>query len=116
MLPSKVHDVPVLPGDQLHFVTWGGGGWGDPLARDPELVALEVRRGLVSSDGARRYGVVCDGEGVVDTAATDVLRSQLSAGRPAQLPVFDMGPPLEVILERCLEETGLAAPQAPVWT
>ena len=116
VLPSKVHDVPVLPGDQLHFVTWGGGGWGDPLARDPELVALEVRRGLVSSDGARRYGVVCDREGVVDAAATDVLRSQLSAGRPAELPVFDMGPPLEVILERCLEETGLAAPQAPVWT
>ena len=116
VLPSKVHDVPVLPGDQLHFVTWGGGGWGDPLARDPELVALEVRRGLVSSDGARRYGVVCNGEGVVDAAATDVLRSQLSAGRPAELPVFDMGPPLEVILERCLEETGLAAPQAPVWT
>ena len=116
VLPSKVHDVPVLPGDQLHFVTWGGGGWGDPLAREAELVALEVRRGLVSSDGARRYGVVCDGEGVVDAAATDVLRSQLAAGRPAELPVFDMGPPLEVILERCLEETGLAAPQAPVWT
>ena len=116
VLPSKVHDVPVLPGDQLHFVTWGGGGWGDPLARDPELVALEVRRGLVSAAGARRYGVVCDAEGVVDAAATGVLRSQLSAGRPAELPVFDMGPPLEVILERCLEETGLAAPQAPVWT
>jgi N-methylhydantoinase B/oxoprolinase/acetone carboxylase alpha subunit len=22
-------------GDQLHFITWGGGGWGDPLLRDP---------------------------------------------------------------------------------
>ena len=116
VLPSKVHDVPVQPGDQLHFVTWGGGGWGDPLARDPELVALEVRRGLVSADGARRYGVVCDDEGVVDGDATTALRTELASVRPAVLPVFDMGPPLEVILERCLAETGLAAPRAPVWT
>ena len=116
VLPSKVHDVPVQPGDQLHFVTWGGGGWGDPLARDPELVALEVRRGLVSVDGARRYGVVCDDEGVVDGDATTALRTELASVRPAVLPVFDMGPPLEVILERCLAETGLAPPRAPVWT
>ena len=115
VLPSKVHDVPVRPGDVLHFVTWGGGGWGDPLARDPELIGLEVRRGLVTEDGARRYGVVCDADGVVDTAATSDLRAQLTADRPAELPVFDMGPPLEVILERCLEETGLPAPQAPTW-
>src|SRR5437763_44869 len=59
VLPAKCHDVPVAPGDVLHFVTWGGGGWGDPLARAPDLVALEVRRGLVTPQGARRYGVVC---------------------------------------------------------
>ena len=57
VLPSKCHDVPVSPGDVLHFVTWGGGGWGDPLERDPELVALEVRRGLVTAKGGERYGV-----------------------------------------------------------
>ena len=115
VLPSKVHDVPVKPGDVLHFVTWGGGGWGDPLARDPELVGLEVRRGLVTFEGARRYGVVCDADGAVDATATSDLREQLAADRPAELAVFDMGPPLEVILERCLEETGLPAPQAPTW-
>ena len=54
---------PGRAGDLLHFVTWGGGGWGDPLARDPELVGLEVRRGLVTGEGARRYGVVCDEQG-----------------------------------------------------
>jgi N-methylhydantoinase B/oxoprolinase/acetone carboxylase alpha subunit len=115
VLPSKVHDVPVRQGDVLHFVTWGGGGWGDPLARDPDLVALEVRRGLVSTQGARRYGVVCDPEGSVDAATTAELRRSMTAERPEQLPVFDMGPPLDVILERCLEETGLPAPQAPTW-
>ena len=82
VLPSKVHDVPVRPGDVLHFVTWGGGGWGDPLARDPELVGLEVRRGLVTSAGARRYGVVCDEEGAVGAAATAELRASMAAERP----------------------------------
>lgn len=114
VLPSKVHDFPVAAGDLLHFITWGGGGWGDPLARDPELVALEVRRGLVSVEGAARYGVHCDAAGVVDLDATEQSREAIRAARPAELPTFDMGPPLEVILERALEETGLPAPKTPV--
>ncbi|MEO6828045.1 MAG: hydantoinase B/oxoprolinase family protein [Microbacteriaceae bacterium] len=114
IIPSKVIDVPVYPGDVLHFVTWGGGGWGDPLLRDPELVGLEVRRGLVTSDGARSYGVVCDEEGAVDATASEQLRMQLRAKRPGPLPTFNMGPPLATILERCLEETGLPAPRPPV--
>ncbi|XVU29733.1 hydantoinase B/oxoprolinase family protein [Actinoplanes sp. CA-054009] len=112
VLPSKCHDVPVRPGDVLHFVTWGGGGWGDPLARDPELVAKEVRRGLVTREGARRYGVVVDEAGRVVAAETAELRE---ADR-GELPVFDMGPPLDEILARCEEETGLPAPRRPVWT
>jgi N-methylhydantoinase B len=116
VLPSKCHDVPVAPGDVLHFVTWGGGGWGDPLERDPALVALEVRRGLVTADGARRYGVVVTADGAADLAATGQLRDELRAGRPAELPVFDMGPALPELLARCQEETGLPAPRQPVWT
>lgn len=116
MLPSKCHDVPVAPGDVLHFVTWGGGGWGDPLVRDPALVALEVRRGLVTAAGARRYGVVCSEAGDVDEAATSQLRERLRAGRPEPLPTFDMGPPVDELLARCEAETGLPAPKRPVWT
>ncbi|MEV0592388.1 hydantoinase B/oxoprolinase family protein [Nonomuraea cavernae] len=112
ILPSKVHDVEVHPGDLLHFVTWGGGGWGDPLARDPELVALEVRRGLVTADGARRFGVVCAADGTLDAEATAELRERLRADR-GELPVFDMGPPLEELLARCEDETGLPAPTPP---
>jgi N-methylhydantoinase B len=115
VLPSKCHDVPVRPGDVLHFVTWGGGGWGDGLERDPELVALEVRRGLVSAAGARRYGVVADADGVLDAAGTATLRAEIRSARVGELPVFDMGPGLEQLLERCEEETGLPAPKAPVW-
>ncbi|XVV08554.1 hydantoinase B/oxoprolinase family protein [Actinoplanes sp. CA-131856] len=112
VLPSKCHDVPVRPGDVLHFVTWGGGGWGDPLARDPELVAKEVRRGLVTREGARRYGVVVDEAGRVVAGETAKLRED----DRGELPVFDMGPPLDEILARCEEETGLPAPRRPVWT
>ena len=81
VLPSKCHDVPVAAGDVLHFVTWGGGGWGDPLERDPALVALEVRRGLVSAAGARRYGVVVTEAGEVDEAG-----HRGAAGRAARRP------------------------------
>ena len=114
VIGSKVSDVPVEAGDVLHFVTWGGGGWGDPLAREPDLVALEVRRGLVTSAGARSYGVVVDDEGVLDAAATDELRTAIRADRVEPLPTFDMGPPLETILANALAETGLPAPRPPV--
>jgi len=107
--------VPVSPGDVLHFVTWGGGGWGDPLERDPELVAQEVRRGLVTVEGAKRYGVCVADDGSVEAEATETLRDQMRADRPAELPVFDMGPPLPELLARCQEETGLPAPQRPAW-
>jgi len=121
VLPSKCHGVPVAPGDVLHFVTWGGGGWGDPLERDPELVAKEVRRGLVTVRGAERYGVCVTEDGEVDAVsvdweATTTLRDCMRADRPAELPVFDMGPPVDELLARCEEETGLPAPRRPVWT
>jgi N-methylhydantoinase B len=121
VLPAKCHDVPVARGDVLHFVTWGGGGWGDPLARDPDLVALEVRRGLVTLEGARRYGVVCTTTGDplldidVDAEATEALRARLRAARPDPLPVFDKGPSIDDLLARCEAETGLPAPTRPTW-
>ena len=53
-------------------------------------------------------------DGTVDDAATATLRDELRAGRPAELPVFDMGPPLEQILANAQAETGLPAPRAPI--
>jgi N-methylhydantoinase B len=53
----------------------GGGGYGDPVERDPDAVADDVRQGLVSEDAARTvYGVVGrieDGTWAVDTSATE---------------------------------------------
>lgn len=55
-------------------------------------------------------------DGSADRPATSLLRDQLRADRPAELPVFDMGPPLPELLARCQEETGLPAPRQPAWT
>ena len=113
-LPAKCDKIEVVPGDLLHFVTWGAGGWGDPLERDAALVGLEVSRGLISAKGAARYGVVANADGAVDVAGTAVLRDSLRAGRGA-LPVFNRGPDIETLRATCLEQTGLPAPVAPVW-
>ncbi len=111
---NKVEDVRIEAGDVLHFITWGGGGWGDPLERAPELVAKEIRQGLVTSEGAKAYGVIADGEGVLDTDATEALRTKMRAER-SDLPLFDYGPSIEELRANCLAETGLPAPIQPRW-
>ncbi len=67
----------VIPdNDRLILELPGGGGMGDPMLRDPSLVARDVRDGLVSVEEARGlYGVVVDALGVLDLAATVGLRS-----------------------------------------
>ncbi len=112
ILPSKCDDIQVEPGDLLHYDTWGGGGWGDPLERAVDSVALDVRRGLVSVAGARRYGVVCDAAGQVDAGATEALRADMRSKR-SPITVFNTGGSIEELRARCLEETGLPPPIAP---
>lgn len=115
VLTSKCDHVKVNAGDLLHYVTWGGGGWGDPLSRDPALVAAEAGRGLITAAGARRYGVVLGPDSTVDDAATRRLRQTMAAERGA-VRVFDFGPPVEELRRRCLDETGLPAPVSPRFT
>ena len=112
LLPAKCDRVEVAAGDLLLFDTWGGGGWGDPIERAPACVADDVRRGLVSVTGALRYGVVCDVEGVIDSAGTDALRAHLARTRPPPA-LFERGGSIAELKARCLAETGLAPPQAP---
>ena len=58
--------------------TSGGGGWGDPLERDPAKVQWDVIEGLVSQEEARdAYGVVLNSDLSVDMRATEDLRSEL---------------------------------------
>lgn len=111
---NKVEDVTVEEGDQLHFITWGGGGWGDPLERDPALVGKEITQGLVTPEGAKEYGVIADDRGAVDEAATEKLRAKMASER-GELPLFDYGPGIEILRDNCKEETGLEPPVQPVW-
>ena len=112
---SKCDNVKVNKGDILSFITWGGGGWGNPLERDANLVASDVKRGLVTANGARRYGVVVDANGNLDESATQSLRSELKAKQPEKMPVFDLGPPLKTTLANAKKETRLEAPVPPVF-
>jgi N-methylhydantoinase B len=111
-LPAKCDGVSVEKGDVLYFNTWGGGGWGDPLERDPAHVAADVSRGLVSVEGAKRYGVIIGSGGAVDAAATDKLRAILRDGREDS-GLFSFGGTIEEIKARSLEETHLPAPETP---
>jgi N-methylhydantoinase B len=96
VLPGLVDDEPIPAGTLVRVETTGGGGWGDPLEREPERVALDVLQGKVSARAARDgYGVVLvpgeDDEARVDAAATRALRGQLRrARRPGVF--FDRGP------------------------
>ncbi len=82
-LPSKLN-ITFRRGDVFRHELAGGGGWGDPLERDPEMVLTDVRNELVSAQAAARdYGVVIDcAAWFVDTQATGALRAKLSQVRP----------------------------------
>jgi N-methylhydantoinase B len=59
----------------------GGGGYGDPLQRDPALVLEDIADGKVSAGFARHYfGVVLDGA-AISPAATETLRRRLQSER-----------------------------------
>ena len=67
------------PNSRLLMHRGGGGGWGDPLDRDPEMVRSDVLNEMVSIEGARRdYGVVIDSVTLaVDVEATEELRGRM---------------------------------------
>jgi N-methylhydantoinase B len=111
ILPAKCDGVEVKEGDLLYFNTWGGGGWGDPFLRDCNSVLDDVNRGLVSIEGAKRYGVVIV-DGAVDQQQTTALRAVLTEKR-GDTQLFDFGGTIEEIKARCLQETGLPAPETP---
>ncbi len=70
--------------DVIHLRLAGGGGYGDPLKRDPDRVLDDLREGKVSVSGAARdYGVVVDpASHALDRAATEALRAERRNARP----------------------------------
>jgi N-methylhydantoinase B len=73
---SKDEDIRAVAGDTITVRTPGGGGYGDPRGRDPELVLRDVVRGYYTAEDARRdYGVAVIGNPLaVDRRATAALR------------------------------------------
>jgi len=95
-LDGLVDDEYLPAGTLVRIDTTGGGGWGDPLQREAELVALDVVQGKVSLMSASDdYGVVLvpapDGTCGVDAEATRARRDELRAAR-GFVPFFDRGP------------------------
>jgi N-methylhydantoinase B len=74
---SKDQDIRIEAGDSITVMTPGGGGYGDPLERDPALVARDVRRSYYTAEQARAmFGVALDPvTGSIDQTATARLRS-----------------------------------------
>jgi N-methylhydantoinase B len=83
-VPAQGDGLIVERGDVIRFETCGGGGWGDPLTRDPERVRQDVARGFVTVRGARLdYGVTLDPVTLdVDKTATDEERRRRAGSRP----------------------------------
>jgi N-methylhydantoinase B len=79
LLPSKV-TREIERGDVIRHEQAGGGGYGDPLERDPALIVADVVDEKISADFARaRFGVVLAGAGQIpDLAATKKLRAEMA--------------------------------------
>jgi N-methylhydantoinase B len=74
---SKDQDIRLAEGDVVEVSTPGGGGFGDPLRRPPDVVASEVARGYYTRDQAANwFGVSLSEDGSVDAAGTARLRAR----------------------------------------
>ncbi len=83
-LPAKTEAL-IGPDDVVLFGVPGGAGYGDPLERDPQAVAADVRFGRLSPEAARNFfGVALDGRGAVDAPGTRKLRGEMIERRRAE--------------------------------
>ena len=114
VLPPKCDHIKVAPGDLLEWTTWGGGGFGDPLTRPAEKVALEAHRKVVTIGGAKKnYGVIVDPvDFSVKQEETEALRAEMKE-KQGDFQIYDRGGDLATLQKTCLEETGLEAPIRP---
>ena len=96
---AKLTDVAIEAGEVLLLMTASGGGYGNPLDRDPELVRLDVWNERVSVGAAERmYGVVIDpGTLVVDGDATAACRPE-RRGDPVPVAMYRPWPRTEAEL------------------
>jgi N-methylhydantoinase B len=93
-VPSNVSRLTLNRGDVVRVAGVGGGGVGDPLLRDSEAVAKDVRDRYVTTKNARgAYGVVLDNDNRVDPEATAALRAEIRRKRLGADPERVQGAP-----------------------
>jgi N-methylhydantoinase B len=81
-LESKLGHFGLHQGDVFAYSFQGGGGYGDPIRRDPARVARDVKNGVVTRKRADEiYGVVLRDDGGVDAEATHARRQAIRAER-----------------------------------
>ena len=72
---SKAQDIPLTPGDRVRVGTPGGGGYGNPFARNPQDVAEDVRLERYTEEQAKNlFGVVIGAGGILNIEATEAHR------------------------------------------
>ncbi|KAJ5489080.1 hypothetical protein N7539_003970 [Penicillium diatomitis] len=104
-LPSKRDHIRVDVDDLLEWVTWDGGGLGDPLTCPAGKVALEVHRKLVTADGAREgYGVVANSDFTANQTLTEESRAQMHQDRAqlGEISVDERGGSIDELRKSCL--------------
>lgn len=76
---GRIFNFPLRKGDIVSIRSGGGGGWGKPLDRDPQLVLEDYKNGLISVETAKeKYGVIINSADLtVDLEATQKLREEM---------------------------------------
>ena len=99
--PGKVAGFRLRRGDIVSLRSSGGGGWGDPLERDPDEVLADVRDGYLTPEAAERdYGVVM-ASGRVEAEATAAARNAHRRGRQELGVRYEDEPNGSAGLRRC---------------
>ena len=92
-IPTKATGVVISAQEWFEFQCSNGGGWGDPLGREPLQVADDVALDRLSAqEAADMYGVMVDAAGCVEVAATaarraGALRDRLARATPPRRPL-----------------------------
>lgn len=89
---GKLDMFQARAGDVVTILTPGGGGYGDPMDRPAQEVMEDLKLGYITAEGALRdYGLVLDGDGQADMAATQANRAAIRAKR-GPIARFNFGP------------------------
>lgn len=109
--PGQNYATSYLAPGEVFSMTWqGGGGYGDPLGREPQAVADDLREEKITALAARSvYGVVVS-DGAVDTAATEAERERLRATRRDRSGGPGPGHRADLAASRRIDDNLVAAP------